>query len=449
MGDDVPGPGEFGRALHDFLEASLALAPVEEPALRRRLREHLGGGDLEGMRLLTRDLGRPDLPNLQLALDDLLTRPGWRGEYVGAQSEHGPYAHVSMATLIAGGAARSEPLRAGPVEWLTIPLEPGRTIACAVNALGFMCGPAGPLATLVGIREHMGGPPVKLELLCGDPAVGERFLADLAEAMHRLNVYRGKVVSFTRTEHGNVEIAVRRLPAVDRDAIVLPAGVLERVERHALAPVEHRERLLAAGRHLKRGLLLHGPPGTGKTLTAMHLVGRMPGRTTVILSNQLYGLLGPACALARDLEPATVILEDVDLFAHARGLEDPYGPILFQLLNEMDGLAADADVLFLLTTNRPDVLEPALAERPGRIDQAVELPLPDAADRRRLIEVYSRGLQLRATRLDAVVERLEGASPAHIKELLRKAALLAAIESDGPLVAEDRHLEAALDDLAI
>jgi ATP-dependent 26S proteasome regulatory subunit len=78
----------------------------------------------------------------------------------------------------------------------------------------------------------------------------------------------------------------------------------------------------------------------------------------------------------------------------------------------MDGLAEDADVLFLLTTNRPDVLEPALAARPGRIDQSVELPLPDATDRRRLIELYARGLELRSEQLDDVVERLDGASRA-------------------------------------
>jgi len=115
----------------------------------------------------------------------------------------------------------------------------------------------------------------------------------------------------------------------------------------------------------------------------------------------------------------------------------------------MDGLAEDADELFLLTTNRPDVLEPALAARPGRIDQSVELPLPDATDRRRLIELYARGLELHTQHLDDVVERLHGASPAHVKELLRKAALLAAEETDGPIAVEDRHLLAALDELVV
>jgi ATP-dependent 26S proteasome regulatory subunit len=78
-----------------------------------------------------------------------------------------------------------------------------------------------------------------------------------------------------------------------------------------------------------------------------------------------------------------VVLEDVDLIAQGRGQPfQPTGPILFELLNKMDGLRDDCDVIFVLTTNRPDILEPALAARPGRIDLAIELPLPDADGRR-------------------------------------------------------------------
>jgi len=114
----------------------------------------------------------------------------------------------------------------------------------------------------------------------------------------------------------------------------------------------------------------------------------------------------------------------------------------------MDGLDGDADVVFLLTTNRPDLLEPALAARPGRVDLAVQLPLPDADGRRRLLHLYARGLRLEATDLDAVVERTEGVTASFIKELLRKAALLAAPESPDELVVHDRHLAAALAELA-
>ena len=123
----------------------------------------------------------------------------------------------------------------------------------------------------------------------------------------------------------------------------------------------------------------------------MYLCNRMPGRTTLLLSGPGAGALGQAVAIARALQPSMVVLEDVDLVAMERtmpGMRD--NPLLFQLLNEMDGLAEDADVIFVLTTNRVDLLEPALAARPGRIDQAVEISLPDADSRRRLVRALSR-----------------------------------------------------------
>ena len=220
--------------------------------------------------------------------------------------------------------------------------------------------------------------------------------------------------------------------------------MLERIERHAFAIAEHAERLRASGRHLRRGLLLYGPPGTGKTLTAMYLASQMHGRTAVVLTGQSLGTVGASIDLATALQPAMVILEDVDLVAMDRSRE-PTNAILFELLNGMDGLDEDHDVLFVLTTNRPDLLEPALAARPGRIDQAVELPLPDADGRRRLIELYGEGLELPHDVDDSLITSLEGVSPAFIRELLRRAALLAADDSaDGALRVGPNHLEHAL-----
>jgi AAA+ superfamily predicted ATPase len=100
--------------------------------------------------------------------------------------------------------------------------------------------------------------------------------------MHRHRVYRGQVLALGNPHgpfgHGGEMVEFQAFPEIDRDSLVLPEEVLERIERHTIRFSEHAEKLLAAGRHLKRGLLLHGPPGTGKTLTAMYLVGRMPGR---------------------------------------------------------------------------------------------------------------------------------------------------------------------------
>jgi ATP-dependent 26S proteasome regulatory subunit len=146
------------------------------------------------------------------------------------------------------------------------------------------------------------------------------------------------------------------------------------------------------------------------------------------------------------LAPTTVVIEDVDLIAQERGFPGMQTqPLLFELLNQMDGIAEDADILYILTTNRPDILEPALAARPGRVDLAVELPMPDEEGRRRLLQLYARGMKLAGVELDRYVERTAGASPAYIKEMLRRAALLAAI-AKAPSVTHE-HLDTAMSEL--
>jgi ATP-dependent 26S proteasome regulatory subunit len=99
--------------------------------------------------------------------------------------------------------------------------------------------------------------------------------------------------------------------------------------------------------------------------------------------------------------------------------------VLFDLLDAMDGAAADADLLFILTTNRSDLLEPALAARPGRVDVAVEIDLPDGNARRRLFALYARAVptDLSDAEIDTIVERTDGVTASFLRELLRRAVL--------------------------
>ena len=124
-------------------------------------------------------------------------------------------------------------------------------------------------------------------------------------------------------------------------------------------------------------------------------------------------------------------------------------PVLFDMLNVIDGIEEDADVAFILTTNRADLLEPALAARPGRVDLALEIPLPDAEARSRLLELYGRGLDLKLDRPESIVDRTEGVTASFIKELMRKAALIAASSQDGEgqITVTDAQVSEALGEL--
>jgi len=167
-----------------------------------------------------------------------------------------------------------------------------------------------------------------------------------------------------------------------------------------------------------------------------------------LITSEQVGLLDEYFQLARFLQPAMVVIEDVDLIARAReemrsACEES---LLNKLLNEMDGLREDALVLFILTTNRPDQLEAALASRPGRIDQAIEFPLPDEEGRTKLVRLYSRGLDVPAAVLDVIVRRSKGASPAFIKELMRRSAQFQ-LEQAADRVMRQSAVDAAIEEM--
>jgi ATP-dependent 26S proteasome regulatory subunit len=94
--------------------------------------------------------------------------------------------------------------------------------------------------------------------------------------------------------------------------------------------------------------------------------------------------------------------------------------LLNKLLKEMDGLKEEADILSILTTNRPESLERALTSRPGRIDQAIEFPLPDEAGREKLMRLYSQGVDVPEDLASVIARRTDRVSGAFIKELMRR-----------------------------
>jgi hypothetical protein len=260
-------------------------------------------------------------------------------------------------------------------------------------------------------------------------ATDDEYAFGVAAEIRRLagvhNVFRNQVLSFDREifGHGETLLSFHRRPVMGIDQLIMPGQTLAMVQRQVVDVARHKQRLLDAGQHDTTVISLTGG--------AMHLIAE-------------------ACSVARALEPAMVVVEDVDLIAEDRGMHPGQHPLLFQLLNEMDGLAADADVVFVLTTNRADLLEPALAARPGRVDQAVELTMPDLDARRRLFELYRGALQIDTSGLDAVLARTEGVTASFLKELMRRAAVLAAADADGAeglLAVSSAHLEAALDEL--
>ena len=445
MADEAPDEQarEFAAAFRRFLDW-LHSSFGEENEVSALVRGFLASGGA-GHSVVSRDLAPFEQVNLQTALNAWSAGAGRTVEVHGIALPS-QYGDVTLQELIAGESL--PPMRLTAPALADLPNGPGTTLGCLRLALLLVTDQHGPYVVMVqaptdrneALQIEVAGLPVEL---------AQGLLAELDRLRADLNVYRGHLLDVSLNSMGGVVLSFAALPGIGREAVVLPASVLDRVERHALAVAGHRDALLAAGQHLKRGLLLYGPPGTGKTHTVRYLLGQMDGYTRLVLTGRSLVAVGAVTDLARALQPAVVVLEDVNLVAEERSLGPASSPVLFDLLDAMDGAAPDADLLFLLTTNRADLLEPALAARPGRVNVAVEIALPDGPARERLLTLYGQNVPLELTGedVDLAVERTEGTTASFLKELIRRA-VLESLHDDPALTAvTGAHLARALDDL--
>ena len=445
MADQAPDQQarEFATAFRGFLEW-IHSSFGEENEVSALVRGFLDSGGARHS-VVSRELAPFEHVNLQTALNAWSAGAGRTVQVHGiALPPH--YGDITLQQLIAGESL--PPLRLTAPALADLPNGPGTTLGCLRLALLLVTDQHGPYVVMIQApNEH--NETLQIEVAGLPVELAQGLLAELDRLRADLNVYRGHLLDVSLNAMGGVVLSFAGPPGIGRDAVVLPASVLDRAERHALAVAGHRDALLAAGQHLKRGLLLYGPPGTGKTHTTRYLLGQMDGYTRLVLTGRSLVAVGAVTDLARALQPAVVVLEDVDLVAEERSLGPASSPVLFDLLDAMDGAAPDADLLFLLTTNRADLLEPALAARPGRVDVAVEIALPDGPARKRLLTLYGRNVPLELTDedVDLAVERTEGTTASFLKELIRRA-VLESLHDDPALTAvTGAHLARALDDL--
>jgi hypothetical protein len=439
MPESAPEAQEFAKAYRTFLDWINSTYRDDRNEVSNLVRDFLGQ-DAAAHSVISRELPVFEHVNLQTALDAWSASPGRTVEVRGiAVPPH--FGGVALQQIINGeGMPR---LRLSAPALADLPNSPHSTLGCLRLAVLLVSDEAGRYVILMQAPgEHH--PTLELEIAGLPVAAAQGVLGELDRLRSLLNVYRGHLLDVALTQFGGICLSFARPPALHRDDVVLPEAVLSRVERHALGVAVHRAALLSAGQHLKRGLLLYGPPGTGKTHTTRYLLGRMTGYTRLILTGRTLSAVGSVTEMARSLQPAVVVLEDVDLVAEDRSMGPRSSPVLFELLDAMDGAAPDADLLFLLTTNRADLLEPALAARPGRVDVAVEIALPDAAARERLLALYGRGVPLELTSEDiaTAIERTDGVTASFLKELIRRSVLEALHDTpaapDGQ-APQDRH----------
>ena len=193
------------------------------------------------------------------------------------------------------------------------------------------------------------------------------------------------------------------------------------------------------GAEIPRGILLTGPAGTGKTLLAKAVAGEANVPFFSLAASEFVEMfVGVGSARVRSTfmkakrnAPSIIYLDELDAIGRIRGAgigggHDEREQTLNQILVEMDGFETDTRVVVLASTNRPDILDPALL-RPGRFDRKIVLDLPDIKEREEILAIHTRGKPLEPNvSLGKIAKITAGFSGADLRNLANEAAILAA-----------------------
>jgi transitional endoplasmic reticulum ATPase len=247
-----------------------------------------------------------------------------------------------------------------------------------------------------------------------------------------------QVPNVTWDDIGGVEEARTRL----REGVELPLKSPESFRRLGIRPA--------------KGFLLFGPPGTGKTLLAKAVAREAQANFVATKSSDLlskwYGeseqQVSRLFARARQVAPTVIFIDEIDSLAPVRGggLGEPAVTerVVNTILAEMDGLEELQGVVVLAATNRPNLIDPALL-RPGRLDELIYVPVPDAKGRRHILGIHTKTMPLGPdVDLDTIAERTDRYTGADLEDLTRRAGLLALRESLQADSVTMAHFEQAL-----
>ena len=213
----------------------------------------------------------------------------------------------------------------------------------------------------------------------------------------------------------------------------------------------------ALGGRMPKGVLMVGPPGTGKTLLARAVAGESEVPFFSISGSEFIEMfVGVGAARVRELfeqarhkAPCIIFIDELDAIGRARGAGPSMGghdereQTLNQILTEMDGFDPSTGVVVMAATNRPEILDKALL-RAGRFDRQVLVDKPDLRDRKAILELHARKLELgKDVNLPVVAQRTPGFVGADLENICNEAAIQALRRKGKTVTMED--FEAAID----
>ncbi|MBD3192808.1 MAG: CDC48 family AAA ATPase [Candidatus Heimdallarchaeota archaeon] len=248
-------------------------------------------------------------------------------------------------------------------------------------------------------------------------------------------------------------------------------GAIQELQEAVEWPLVYPEVFTAANVESPKGILLYGPPGTGKTLLAKAVATESEANFISIKGPEVLSkwvgesekAIRELFRKARQSAPCIIFMDEVDSITPMRGGNQDTNVtqrVVSQLLTEMDGLSKLQNVVVIMASNRPDIIDPAIL-RPGRTDRYIFVDMPDTQARKEIFKIHTRGKPLaEEVSLEALAKKTDGFTGADIAAISKEAAMLAIrdfisknksaeevakrLEEDGFEISQ-KHFDAALD----
>lgn len=244
---------------------------------------------------------------------------------------------------------------------------------------------------------------------------------------------------------------VEKIPDSTYDMIGGLDNQIKEIKEVIELPIKHPELFEALGIAQPKGVLLYGPPGTGKTLLARAAAHHTDCTFIRVSGSELVQkyigegsrMVRELFVMAREHSPSIIFMDEIDSIGSSRGEggngsgDSEVQRTMLELLNQLDGFEVNQNIKVIMATNRIDILDSALL-RPGRIDRKIEFPTPNNAARAEILRIHSRRMNLtRNINLDAIAEKLVGASGAESKAVCTEAGMYALRERRVHVTQED------------
>lgn len=287
-----------------------------------------------------------------------------------------------------------------------------------------------PVIVATEIRSTMGGDILSVRCITGtkDSDLQETFLNDVKSWMDDNNYYRGQKIG--------ADGRFLNVSAYQWDDIVLESHIKDNVFDDVVGFLNHAELYRVNNLPFKRGLILYGKPGCGKTLLGKVIANQIQSSFIWVTAAQASSaeFIKELFALAREIAPTVLFFEDVDMYTVDRG-HGVFNAKVGELLAQMDGMEENNGLIVVATTNRLDVIEKALAERPSRFDRRYCLDNISPDTTKRMISKKLENANLVDVSLDDIAAMVQGLNGCFIQEVVisakRKAIMRGDVDAQG------------------